>query len=72
MYLTRGGNKKNFGYSCDGKTPGKRPRLDSNSHDVIPEQSLIPSNKNLTEVIKILKPNIKQLVEDTNAVSKIY
>jgi hypothetical protein len=33
---------------------------------------LIPSNKNLTEVIKILKPNIKQLVEDTNAVSGIF
>ncbi|XP_025425143.1 proteasome activator complex subunit 3 isoform X2 [Sipha flava] len=53
--------------NCEGKNPGKRPRLDSNSHDAIPEQMLIPSNKNLTEVIKILKPNIKQLVEDTNA-----
>jgi len=30
---------------------------------------LISSNTNLTEVIKILKPNIKQLVEDANAVS---
>ncbi|VVC36652.1 Hypothetical protein CINCED_3A005539 [Cinara cedri] len=53
--------------NCDGKNPGKRPRLDSNSYDATPEQPLIPSNKNLTEVFKILKPNIKQLVEDTNA-----
>lgn len=33
---------------------------------------LIPSNKNLTDIIRILKPNIKQLVEDTNAVSEIF
>lgn len=59
-------------YSCEGKTHGKRLRLDSNSHDVISEQATIPSNQSLTEVIKILKPNIKQLVEDTNAVSEIY
>lgn len=72
MFLTRDQIKQFFVYSCEGKTPGKRPRLDSNSHDVVSEQSFIPSNKNLTEVIKILKPNIKQLVEDTNAVSEIY
>lgn len=59
-------------YSCEGKAHGKRLRLDSNSHGVIPEQALIPSNHSLTEVIKILKPNIKQLVEDTNAVSQTY
>jgi len=53
--------------NCDGKTPGKRPRLDSNSHDSVPEQVEIQCNKNLTEIIKILKPNVKQLVEDTNA-----
>lgn len=44
--------------------------MDSNSHDTISEQALIPSNKNLIEVIKVLKPNVKQLIEDTNAVSK--
>ncbi|XP_022173026.1 proteasome activator complex subunit 3 isoform X2 [Myzus persicae] len=53
--------------NCEGKTQGKRPRLDSNSHDTIPGQLLIPANKKIVEVIKILKPNIKQLAEDTNA-----
>jgi len=33
---------------------------------------LIPANKKIVEVIKILKPNIKQLAEDTNAVSEIF
>ncbi|XP_050522525.1 proteasome activator complex subunit 3 isoform X2 [Daktulosphaira vitifoliae] len=51
---------------CEGKPPGKRPRVDnSNSNSNL--QTMIPSNKNLTEIIKIVKPNIKQLVEDTNA-----
>lgn len=59
-------------FSCEGKPPGKRQRLDSNSHDNVQEQkSFIPSNSNVTEVMNILKPNIKQLVEDTNAVSYI-
>jgi len=33
---------------------------------------LIPANKKIVEVIKILKPNIKQLAEDTNAVCEIF
>ncbi|XP_050427985.1 proteasome activator complex subunit 3 isoform X2 [Adelges cooleyi] len=60
------GTTENNVNHCEGKTPGKRPRVDSsNSNSGF--QSMIPSNKNLTEVIKIVKPNIKQLVEDTNA-----
>lgn len=53
--------------NCEGKIPGKRPRIDSNSYDTTSKQIMIPSNKSLTEIIKILKPNIKQLIEDTNA-----
>jgi len=49
----------------------KRPRLDSNSHDLIQEQTHIPNNKNVTEALKILKPNVKKLAEDINDVRKI-
>lgn len=52
--------------NCDGKNLGKRPRLDSNSHDSIPVQTSIPNNLKLVEALKILKTNIKQLSEDTN------
>jgi len=53
---------------CAGKIPGKRPRLDSNSHDSIPEQTTkVSSNKNIRDILNILKPNIKLLAEDTNA-----
>ncbi|CAH1732486.1 proteasome activator complex subunit 3-like [Aphis gossypii] len=54
--------------NCDEKNVVKRPRLDSNSHDLIPEQTHIPHNKNITEALKILKPNIKELAEDVNDV----
>jgi len=33
-------------------------------HETIPEQILVPSNKNITEITEILKPNIVQLIED--------
>ncbi|VVC45906.1 Proteasome activator pa28, N-terminal domain,Proteasome activator pa28, C-terminal [Cinara cedri] len=44
--------------NCDEKNP--RKSLDS-------KQPFIPSNKNVTEAFKIIKPNIQQLIEDTNA-----
>lgn len=47
-------------------------QLKTNSHEAFPEQFIIPSNKHLTEVTKILKPNINQLVEDANAVRFIH
>jgi len=61
-----------FYLSCAGNTLGKRPRLDSNSHDSIPEQTTVPTNKNIRDILNILKPNIKLLAEDTNAVSRRY
>ncbi|KAL5238867.1 hypothetical protein ACI65C_006277 [Semiaphis heraclei] len=52
---------------CKGKTPGKGPRLDSDSRDSTPGQLLIPSNKHIVDITKIIKTNVKQLAEDTNA-----
>jgi len=50
----------------------KKPCLDSNSHDLISKQTLIPNNKNIIEVLKILKPKVKELAEDVNDVRKIF
>lgn len=53
----------------EGKSPEQRSHSDLNaSHSTIPGQiPHIPSNKNITKLIEILKPYTKQLVEDVNA-----
>ncbi|KAF0761781.1 proteasome activator complex subunit 3-like [Aphis craccivora] len=54
--------------NCDEKNVVQKPRLDSNSHNLILEQTHIPNNKNIIEALKILKPNVKELAEDVNDV----
>jgi len=65
-------HSNNFDFSCDEKNVVQKPRLDSNSHNLILEQTHIPNNKNIIEALKILKPNVKELAEDVNDVRKIF
>ncbi|CAH1712827.1 proteasome activator complex subunit 3-like isoform X1 [Aphis gossypii] len=51
-------NVKNY---AEGETP----------HNIVPGQMIIPSNKNSTELFKIIKSNISQLIED-NSILRLW
>ncbi|VVC30370.1 Proteasome activator pa28, N-terminal domain,Proteasome activator pa28, C-terminal [Cinara cedri] len=51
--------------NCDGKN--RSESFDSKSYDATPEKPLIPTNKNVIKAFEIIKPNVQQLIEDTNA-----
>jgi len=59
-------------FSFEGENTRKKPSPDSNSNNLFPEQRNVPTNKNINDVINIMKPYIKLLAEDTNAVSRLY
>lgn len=55
--------------------PAKRPRYENTTDGTkvmaLPHGS-VPINKNLTDLISIVKPHIRKLVEDLNLVSYLY
>lgn len=50
----------------------KIPNDDSNLKNVKPKQVFMACNKKLSEFMDIVKPHVKQLIEDINAVSMLF
>lgn len=58
-----------FYYSSDEENAGKTQSLDIDMPDAILKQFLVPTNKHILKIIGIIKPYLRQLIDDSNTVS---